>query len=178
MEANQSVLGDQLLRIALATAQFRGPKFFAALAVCLCATLKMRFAFVTVPEDERGQRGQTLALADAENLRAPSSYALAGLPCQTVLGGMPVAVPCNVAEFHPGAVGMQAYCGEPLLDRQGRVIGLLAVEDSRPRSSTELQHVAALLRLLAARTACEIECALLTQGPAALLADARAGLTN
>ncbi|MBH9553690.1 GAF domain-containing protein [Inhella gelatinilytica] len=158
-----------LQRIAEATADFRGRKYFSALVVCLTGYLHQRFAFITITADEHQRRGVTVAFADRENLREPRVYDLAGLPCMTVLGGTSVTVPCNLPELHPGATGVASYCGVPLRGRDGAVLGLLAIEDEQALTPGHAQATTRLLRQLAGRVAAELECELLTLGREALL---------
>lgn len=147
-------VAKQLFEITKATCDFRGPKFFVALTLCLTHYLNLRFAFITEHRDS-ATLGYTIAFAEANNHRPNFSYDLSNLPCRTVLAGQSVNVPCNLAELFPGASEMVSYCGHPLLDDTGQVMGLIAIEDDKPLQNAE--GLAQLLKFLAPRIALELE---------------------
>jgi hypothetical protein len=149
----------KLKLIMEATADFRGPKFFTSLVLLMTHHLGAQFAFVTILDEDGNDRGYTLAFADKQNLSQPYSYDLSGMPCRTLLGGMSVNVPCNVVELYPGVSGASGYVAHPLKDSSGKVIGGLGVEDPKPLKNTD--EMLSLIRLLAGRTAAELECYLL-----------------
>lgn len=143
-----------LAEITKATCDYRGPKFFVALTLCLTHYLHLRFAFITEVRESRSL-GYTIAFADGKNTRQNFSYDLTHLPCRTVLGGQSVNVPCNLAELFPGASDMMSYCGYPLKTQDGETFGLLAVEDDKAFPHPE--GIALLLKYLASRVALELE---------------------
>ncbi|SMC29337.1 hypothetical protein SAMN02745857_03776 [Andreprevotia lacus DSM 23236] len=147
---NYAVLGE-------ATAKFRGARFFAALVLCLTRVSGAHYAFVTLRDSGHAAKGYSLAFADGNNTRQPFSYDLATTPCNAVLGGNPVSLPCDVSQAFPAAQGIYSgYCGLPLQDEGGATLGLLAVADDRTLGHVE--RLEALLRLLVGRTAAELEC--------------------
>lgn len=146
----------QLLRVAELTADFRGARYLQALVVTLTRMLQARFAMVVVRAAGR-DNAQVLAMADGEDLAQPFRYATESLPCHTVMEGQPVAVPCNIIEFFPGAAEIDAYVGHPLRARNGKVIGLLAVMHTAALSRE--RETARLLRCLAGHVAAELEVA-------------------
>ncbi len=151
-------IAQKLLTISEATAGFRAQRYFAALALCLTRHLGVRFAFVTVPLAEKPEHGRTLVFADAQDLKNPFQYDLSQMPCRAVLNGTSVNVPCNIAELYPSVGGVESYCGAPLTGSGGEIIGLIAVEDTKPLPRPEALEN--LLRILGGRTAAELECVL------------------
>jgi hypothetical protein len=148
-----------LTEITEATANYKGMRFLAAQALCLTRLTGVRFAFVTIPDEAKIGHGRTLAFADSGNEREPIVYDLARLPCRAVLDGVAVNVPCNIMELYPAVQHAQAYCGYPLKNVNGDVIGLLAIEDVK--ALTRAEEMACLLRWLACRTSAELELELL-----------------
>lgn len=146
--------------IARATANYRGPKFFVAQALCLTRLTGARFAFVTLRDARHAGQGYSLVFVDGANPKAPVSYQLQNTPCASVLAGNAVSMPCDVQQQFPAATGVYSgYCGLPLPGSDGQVIGLLAVADDR--ALNRLERMQGLLALLVGRTAAELECHML-----------------
>jgi diguanylate cyclase (GGDEF)-like protein/PAS domain S-box-containing protein len=87
-------------------------------------------------------------------------YALAGTPCENVVGRELCVYPQGVQALFPRDVllaemGVESYAGMPLWDSAGQPIGLIAVMDGKPLSPSS--PVAPLLRLVATRAAAELE---------------------
>ncbi|MDE2428585.1 MAG: hypothetical protein KGM99_07655 [Burkholderiales bacterium] len=153
--SDKEPLSGVVLDITEATLEFRGPRFFVALTLCLTRHLGLRFAFVAEKRLSTSL-GYTLAFADAENIRHGSlSYDLSNLPCRTVLAGQAVNVPCNVAELYPGATSIASYCGLPLKSQTGEVMGILAVEDTKDFIAPE--RIERVLKAINPRVAAELE---------------------
>ena len=137
--------------------QYRGAKFFVAQVLCLTRVTGARYAFVTVRDGVN--QGYSLAFADGDNTRTPFRYELTNTPCNAVLDGNRVSLPCDVEKQFPAAAKIYAgYCGIPLHDESGSVLGLLALADDH--NLPRLERLEGLLKLLAGRTAAELECLL------------------
>lgn len=149
-------LSNTLIKIEAATSAFRGPKYLGALVLCLTRVLQVQFALVTERLPGPPARGRALAFADANNKRQPFVYDTSIYPCSTVLEGLPVAVPCNVAELFPGATEISAYVGHPLRNLDGDVFGLVAIEHTQKLDNSDA--IAQLMQLLSGRVAAELEC--------------------
>ncbi|KAF0814895.1 hypothetical protein IGB42_00951 [Andreprevotia sp. IGB-42] len=149
-----------------ATAAFRGAKFFVAEMLCLTRLTGARYAFVTVRDSQHAAQGYSLAFADGANPRTPFHYDLANTPCNAVLSGNAISLPCDVSQQFPAARGIYSgYCAQPLHDEHGAVLGIIALADDKALGHVE--RLEALLRLLAGRTAAELECQLNRRGIAA-----------
>ena len=149
------------MQIEEATAGFRGARYFQALVLLLTRRLEVRFAMVTEIEGDSPDHGRAFAFADGQNIAEPFVYRTENLPCKTVLAGIAVKVPCNAVELYPGVGEVAAYCGQPLKDTRGRVVGLLAIEDIK--AIERIDEIDAVLRALSGRVAAELECMRLQQ---------------
>jgi formate hydrogenlyase transcriptional activator len=152
--------GADLLRLLVdATAHTTGEAFFRALVETLARTLGAVACFVAAPGDAPG-RVRTLALWSRDRFVDALEWAVAGTPCEAVLGGRACHVPRAAharAPEHPllGALGVESYLGVPLVAGDGRVLGVLAVLDGTPR--TETGAILPVLRAFAARGAAELD---------------------
>jgi PAS domain S-box-containing protein len=149
------------LRIILeGTATVTGEGFFDALVVNLSKVLNTYSAWVTE------------YLADTHQLHALAYWAegkltrgflidIAGTPCETVVSqSNMVHYPDHVIQLYPEnsnlkAIHASSYLGAPLLDRDGRVIGNLAVLDRRPMP--EEPRVRTIFQIFAARASAELQ---------------------
>jgi PAS domain S-box-containing protein len=140
----------------------RGPagrNFFASLVELLAGTVGADVAFV----GELAEDGETVTATAVWSDGAPGegfTYPLRGTPCENIVGGRVGSHPERVAKLFPNdplipALGAEAYAGAPLLDAEGRPLGLLAVLFRHPLSEPEL--VESLLAIYASRAASEIE---------------------
>lgn len=108
-----------------------------------------------------GDSIRTMAVFHAGSRIANFEYDLPGTPCSKVVG--PEMICCYpedvAAEFPDDAIlsdlGIQGYCGAPLFDRSGRMIGLLAILTKNP--IVEPEALMALTCLYAGRAAIELE---------------------
>lgn len=148
-------------RVDQLTHQFRGPKYLSALVLCLTRSLGVRYALVAERHDVAGEQAAALAFADGENSQQPFIYTTSKIPCGQVLQGSEVSLSCEVRLLFPEA-DVEAYCGQPLRNPQGEVIGILAIEHTEPLADADT--VAAVLKRLAGRVAAEVECERLRRG--------------
>jgi PAS domain S-box-containing protein len=142
------------------TATETGQRFFSALVKNLSRALDTHGAWVTeYLEKERRLR----ALAFWLNGRPVKDYAyeLAGTPCEPVVDGARlVHIPDNVVQLFPRdpdlpAMGAVSYMGVPLLDTDEKILGHLAVLDTRPMKKEP--RSLALFKIFAARAAAELQ---------------------
>jgi two-component system, sensor histidine kinase and response regulator len=151
----------QILRlIDEGTAAQTGVAFFREFVRRLANALDSRYAFAS-RFDAANTRAHVIALWDGAKLQEGMEYPLPGSPCENVLAGDIVAFDSNVAELFPverkelEAMGAQSYLAIPLKSMAGRVIGHLAVIDTRPKNWQERDF--GILRIFAARCAAELE---------------------
>ncbi len=91
-----------------------------------------------------------------ENFEMPVN----GTPCEAVLRGKPSYHPERICQLFPDDAalkqwGVESYCGAPLLDSSGSVVGHLAILSERPM--WDGPRGLAIIRIFAARARAELE---------------------
>ena len=136
-----------------------GDRFFSSLVQHLAVALNVPYAFVTEFAADR-TRFRSLALwargALAPNFEVP----LAGTPCETVLNGQTSHHPRNLQALFPEDKALvdwraESYCGVPMVDSSGAVIGHFAIVDDKPMEDSV--RAVAIMQIFAARAVAEIE---------------------
>ena len=152
---------DTALRTILeGTATETGEQFFAALVKNLSRALNTHGAWVTEYVEDR-RRLRALAFWLGEKWVEDYEYDLAGTPCELVIDGAKyVHIRENVLELFPQdrdlkKIGAVSYAGAPLLDLNGKILGHLAVLDTRPMP--EEKRALTIFRIFAARAAGELQ---------------------
>ena len=149
------------LRIILeGTATVTGERFFEALVVNLSKVLNTHSAWVTEYLDETRQLRALAYWADGR-LTKDFLIDIAGTPCEAVItqAGM-VHYADDVIRLYPHnsdlkAINAASYLGTPLLDRNGRIIGNLAVLDTHPMP--EQPRARTIFQIFAARASAEVQ---------------------
>jgi formate hydrogenlyase transcriptional activator len=150
---------DILRAIVEGTAGSTGEEFFQSLVRHLASALGVPFAAISVFAGVN-TRVRTLAFWARGQIQENFEYDLAGTPCEDVMRGRLCHYPSGVKERFPLAkplvqLGVESYLGTPLLDSEGRALGLLAVFDERPMTA-QPRHLY-ILRIFAARVAGVLE---------------------
>jgi len=149
-----------LRTIVEGTATETGQQFFTALVKNLCLALNTHGAWVTEYLAE-ARRLRALAFWLDGRLVDDYEYSLAGTPCEPVIDGTRlVHIPENVVRLFPQdpdlpAMGAVSYMGVPLLDIDDKILGHLAVLDTRPMPKEP--RSLALFKIFAARAAAELQ---------------------
>ena len=151
--------GNILQAIAEGTSQV-GHGFFSSLVRSLASALGVRYAFVAECLDRPTTKVRTLAFWMRDHLGENVEYEIDGTPCKTVVGGKTPFYPCDIQRLFPAdsylvGVGAESYCGLPLRDASGQIIGHLAIldVDELPQNFCELPAV----KIFAARAAAELD---------------------
>jgi PAS domain S-box-containing protein len=151
-----------LRRVALAVSHPGGPKLFEDLARELAASLQVAIVFLAVFADDSRSVMRTLAAClDGRTLRN-FDYPLAGSPCEAVVGrhcqymdrGL---LPQLAAGSLFASQGMDSFAAFPLNDSEGAPSGLVVAMDRHPIAMGDADHAEAMLKIIAGRTAAEIE---------------------
>ncbi len=151
---------DGLLRsIVQGTASQTGSAFFRSLVKNLSGALGTHGAWVTefLPSL---QRLRALAFWLGDDFVEGYEYDIAGTPCEpTIRRKSHLHIPEAVVDLFPGdpdlpRVGAVSYMGFPLLDDRQRVLGNIAVLDTRPMPES-FRHLA-LFRVFASRATAEL----------------------
>ena len=99
-------------------------------------------------------------------LDLPLEYDLEGSPCEVVLKRGFCVYPTSVQELFPQDImlmemGVESYIGAPLISRNGELLGLIAVLDSKPAQNIDLAE--SLLTIFSSRLEAEFESFLFQQ---------------
>ena len=135
-----------------------GEDFFSSFVCRLATVLKVQCAYVSEMNAERtGFR--SLAGWGHGAVLPPFEVPAAG-PCETVLTGQVVHHSDHLPAIYPhirliADLGVISYCGVPIADRSGRVIGHVAIMDDKPMPNVKL--AIAILQVFASRIAGEQE---------------------
>jgi PAS domain S-box-containing protein len=136
-----------------------GDRFFPSLVQHLAAALGVQYAFVSEMSEDR-TRFRTLAVWGRKALLPNFEIPLDGTPCEVVLNGQMSHHPRHLQLLFPRDAGLvdwgaESYCGVPLLDSSGKVVGHLAIIDDKPMPDGS--RSLSIMRIFAARTWAEIE---------------------
>ena len=136
-----------------------GDRFFYSLVKHLASALSCEYAFVSELSEDRS-RFRTLAVWGRGNFLENFETPLAGTPCDAVLNGKSSHHPERICELFPADVGLrrwgvESYCGVPLLDSLGTVVGHLAILSERPM--WDGPRGLAIMRIFASRARAELE---------------------
>jgi len=194
---------EVLLKIAAGTTAVTGEDFFRSLVASLASALKVRYIYLSELLEPERDRFATLAVWEDGELRENFEYDLAGTPCEEVARTGQRYFCQNVQQTFPHdhflkEKQVESYCGTPLLDRSGRVLGVLDVLHDQPMAS--MADIGPIITIFADRATAELnrlraeevlkkreehlrtiidltpECVKLVDGDGTLLAMNRAGL--
>jgi len=151
---------DKLRALAEGTAKETGTAFFRSLVQHLARGLHAEYAFIAECTDPTRTQVRTLAFWNTEGFADNITFALAGTPCEHVVGGETCLHGEGLQRLFPGDEGLAAmrvesYLGIPLKDRGGDILGHIAVLGVRPMMPTGDDM--ALLEIFAARAGAELE---------------------
>ena len=156
---------DRILHaIMQGTAPCTGATFFRALVQNLAQAMGMKYAFIAeiVPaaKDGAAMTVRTLASWVGQDFEENFTYALAGTPCELVVGGETLQINENAGarfptDHHLAEQGAESYYGLPLLNDARVCLGHLAVFDDKP--VTDVYDRLSVLRTFAARALAELE---------------------
>jgi PAS domain S-box-containing protein len=137
-----------------------GREFFEKLAQSLARALAARCAFVCEFTRDNAEARPLVFWLDGQFVDV-AAYLLEGTPCERVLGGDIVVFERRVADHFPHhraeleAVLAQSYLAIPMKNREGGIIGHVAVIYSRDRSWVDADLGA--LRICSTRATAELE---------------------
>src|SRR6266851_4163483 len=136
-----------------------GDRFFYSLAKHLASALGCEYAFVSELLADR-LRFRTRAVWGRGSFMENFEIPLDGTPCEAVLNGKSAHHPERICQLFPADSGLkrwrvESYCGVPLLDSSGTVVGNLAILSERPM--LDGPRGLAIMRIFAARARAELE---------------------
>ncbi|MDF0675532.1 MAG: sigma 54-interacting transcriptional regulator [Nitrospira sp.] len=150
--------GTILRRILEGVGAKVGEQFFPTLVQQLATWLGVDYAYISELNEDDGRFRSKAGWGKGQSL--PPFEIPARGPCETVLTSRCVHHPSKLRELYPHVqliqdIGVESYCGVPVVDASARVVGHLAIMDSRPMPD----HVRAtsILGIFAMRAAAEFE---------------------
>ena len=158
-QALQPLSDDRALRAIVEGVEAEiGDRFFTSLAQHLAAALGARHAMVTFLSEDR-LRFRTLSIWGPNGLQNNLDIPVAGTPCEAVLNGEMSHHPEHLQQLFPADTGLadwqaESYCGVPIVDRAGLVLGHLAIFDNKPMRDP---RGLSIMRIFAARAGAEFE---------------------
>ncbi|MGQ0810092.1 MAG: GAF domain-containing protein, partial [Nitrospiraceae bacterium] len=150
---------EETLRvIAEGTAAQVGADFFGSLVKNLATALGVDYAYISELAED-GTRFRSKA-GWGKGRPLPPFDVPARCPCETVLSRHCVHHQSKLRELYPHVqliqdIGVESYCGVPVVDSAGKVLGHLAVMNSDPMPAAE--PVMSIHGIFAARAAAEYE---------------------
>jgi PAS domain S-box-containing protein len=128
--------------------------FFARLVAFVATAFAADYVHVALIEADGKSVRVAAGHLDGQPANLGYRYALSGTPCENVVGKAHQCFPRGVQALFPrdadlAALHAEAYIGEPLLDGDGKAIGLIALVSRRTLDDSEAQRNC--LRILAAR---------------------------
>ena len=151
----------ELLRLMVeGTASATGDNFMRCCVRYLAQVLQVRYALIAQLVDEFGTSARTLAFWTGETWSENFEYELANTPCDNLLKGAACLYPQNVQALFPKdpylvQLNASSYFGSPLFDSDGKIVGLLAVLDTKPMPPDP--DIELILKIFAARAGAELE---------------------
>lgn len=149
----------EMVQLFLAQCGTQGDEFFALLARYLAEHLHMDY--VCIDRLEPGHlAARTVAVFHDGHFEDNLTYTLHDTPCGVLVGQMVCCFPSGVRHLFPSDLVLQemnaeSYVGVTLWDSRGEPSGLIAVIGRRPLTNSKFAE--AILRLVAVRTAAELE---------------------
>jgi PAS domain S-box-containing protein len=149
---------DTFRSIVVGTASATGNDFFPSLVRHLAGALRVRYAFITNCDDHK--RAKALAFWKGDQFGDKFEFDTADTPCMKVLNGETCHYKEGLQSLFPLDKGLakwdaESYLGVPMLDREGRVIGHIAILDDKPMDRDP--HAIDLVKIFAARAAAELK---------------------
>lgn len=165
-DANDArILAEAALRsITDSTARARGDEFFRVLVRDLAAALDVTYVIagrvIRMPDGHEGIR--TLAVWGGEAFLPNMDYSLEHTPCQDVT--------CQTMCFHGSGIqqdypldtllvdmGAESYIGMPMVDTEGKTMGILSAIDTKPIDENKRLLALSLLSIFTARASAELQ---------------------
>jgi formate hydrogenlyase transcriptional activator len=152
-------LAEETFRsIVIGTASATGSDFFPSLVRHMANALRVRYAFLTDCDDQK--HAKALAVWKGDGFGEAFEFDIADTPCEKVLQGEICHYKEGLMDLFPRATGLsqwgaESYLGVPMLDRDNRVMGHIAILDDKPMEHDP--RAIDLVKIFAARAAAELK---------------------
>ena len=150
-----------LRKIDEGTAATTGADFFNSLVRSLAEALQTKYAFVSKFVEGNSLRVRTLAFWKGDGFLDNFEYDLPHTPCERVLAGEVCLFSEKVQDHFPehredlAKLGVESYLAIPVSDRSGKVMGHLAVMDTKPMHDDS--RVLSVFKIFGVRAGAELE---------------------
>jgi PAS domain S-box-containing protein len=152
---------SEMLRVIVAgTASETGEDFFKTLVLHLCSVFGVQYAMVGEVQPAAAKKIHTIAVSSGGSLVENFDYPLVNTPCEIALQHSFACFEREVRASFPAferldQLRVESYCGVSLSARDGTVIGLLAVMDTKPFPNA--QRLKSLMAVFASRAGVELQ---------------------
>lgn len=151
---------EMLRAIVAGTAAETGEDFLQTLVLHLCSVFGVQYAIVGEVQREAAKTIRTIAVSSGGSLVENFEYPLAGTPCESTLRHSFTCFERDVRASFPTCerldqLRVEGYCGVPLSAKDGSVIGLLVVMDTKPLRNTH--RLKAIMDVFASRAGAEVQ---------------------
>lgn len=155
----QRISEDALKNISTGVAATTGENFFNKLVSFLSQTLEVEYA-VAGSLTHSGEKISTLAASYNGKIIENFEYNLANTPCETALSNPITHIDKGVQITYKdhkiiSELSIESFMGIPLINSEGKVLGLLTVMSKKPISQPDIASY--VLQVFAARAAAELE---------------------
>ena len=151
---------EMLRTIVSGTAAETSEKFFQTLVLHLCSVFGVQYAMVGEVQPAATKKMHTIAVASGGSLVENVDYSLVSTPYEIALQHSFACFERDVRASFPAfkrldQLRVESYCGVSLSAKDGTVIGLLVVMDTKPFPNA--QRLKSLMAVLASRAGAELE---------------------
>lgn len=152
----------ELIEITKSTARAVGDEFFLTLARSIQRALGVGFVLIgRVIYHDDDECVQTIALLRNQEQLPNITYSLRGTPCRNVVNQKICYHPSNIQQDYPEdlvlvELGIESYLGYPMIDIDGKTLGVIAVLDTHEISEERRAYILSMLWVIASRGAAEI----------------------
>ncbi len=160
-EISEREKADKLLRnIAETVSGENYEKFFNSLVQHLVTELEVKYAFVSVLNNEEMNSVNTVAFCVDGLIQENFNYKLSGTPGENVLGEKLCIYEKDIRRQFPHDkmlkdMGIEGYCAIPLFASNKAILGLMGIMDVWPLKNDD--RIISILQILSARASSEIE---------------------
>lgn len=163
-ETERRKLAEAALRsITESTSRVTGGDFYRVLVRDLASALDVTYVIAGRLTSLNGEESiETLAVWAGSDYAPNLTYSLTNTPCRNVTSQDMCFHPCGIQTDYPEDVLLQemkaeSYIGMPMVDTQGKTLGILVGLDVRPMDDNKRLLALSLLSIFAARCAAELQ---------------------
>lgn len=146
---------DPIRVIAEATAADIGTSFLLALVRSMHQAMDVSAAMITRGVGDPPVRARASYSWKKSGAQVPDEYDLEGTPCRLVYQGQTIVVPEQLWQKFPREAGFESYCGVPLRNAGGGVVGHFAVLSDSPIA--DVARTESIMRIFGMRVEAELQ---------------------